>query len=104
MTKNKKWSSSAKVEIVLRVLKGEETLNEICKKYSVAPSQVHAWKRHFLEHAVDVFSKKDKAAQVIAEQEATKRILYEKVGELTVERDFLKKCWSKLRENDDSNS
>lgn len=41
----KKWSSSAKFEIALLALKGETTLNELCKKYEVSPSQVHAWGR-----------------------------------------------------------
>ena len=45
MAKNKKWSAAAKFEIVLQVLKGESTLNEICKRYQVAPSQVHSWKK-----------------------------------------------------------
>lgn len=40
MAKNKKWSSSAKFEIALQAIKNETTLNEICKKYEVSPSQV----------------------------------------------------------------
>jgi transposase len=88
----------------LLAIKNETTLNEIYKKYGVAPSQVHSWKRQLLDQGADLFNKKDKTAEVIAEHEATKRVLYEKVGQLTIERDFLKKCWSKLRESDDSNS
>ena len=49
MSKNKKWSSAAKFEIALEAIKGEITLNELCKKYDVAPSQVHAWKKQLLE-------------------------------------------------------
>ena len=45
MSKNKKWSSAAKFEIALQAIKNETTLNEICKKYEVSPSQVHAWKK-----------------------------------------------------------
>jgi transposase len=47
MAKNKKWSSAAKFSIVVQVLKNETTQNEICKKYDVSPSQVHAWKKQF---------------------------------------------------------
>ena len=96
MSKNKKWSSSAKFEIALQALKNETTLNEICKKYEVSPSQVHAWKKQLLEKGSQVFSKNDKTSKIIAEHEETKRVLYETVGQLTVERDFLKKCWTKL--------
>ncbi len=45
MARRKKWSPSAKFEIALLAIKGETTLNEICTRYEVAPSQVHAWKK-----------------------------------------------------------
>ncbi len=48
MAKNKKWSSSAKFEIALQAIKNETTLNEICKKYEVFPSQVDALKKQLL--------------------------------------------------------
>lgn len=97
MSKNKKWSSAAKFEIALQAIKNETTLNEICKKYEVSPSQVHAWKKQLLEQGEQLFNKNDKMAKILAEHEEAKRVLYETVGQLTVERDFLKKCWSKLR-------
>src|SRR3546814_1489850 len=103
MSKNKKWSSAAKFEIALQAVKNETTLNEICKKYEVSPSQVHAWKKQLLEEVSELFNKKDKAAKLMGEHEETKRVLYETAGQLTVERDFLKKCWSTLRESNDSN-
>lgn len=103
MSKNKKWSSAAKFEIAVQAIKNETTLNEICKKYEVSPSQVHLWKKQLLEQGSQVFNKDNKTAKILATHEETKRVLYETVGQLTVERDFLKKCWSKLRESDDSN-
>ncbi len=101
MSNKKKWSSSAKFEIALMALKGEITLNEICKRYSVAPSQIHAWKKQLLEEGAQVFSKTEKVSVVNAEHERTQRNLYEKIGMLTMERDFLKKCWGKLHEKSD---
>lgn len=98
MSKNRKWSAAVKFEIVMHVIKGESTLNEICKRYQVAPSQVHAWKKQFIEQGAQLFTKGDKAAvAVAADAEDMQRKLYEKIGELTVERDFLKKSWGKLR-------
>ncbi len=99
MAKNKKWSSVAKFEIALQAIKNETTLNEICKKHDVSPSQVHAWKKQLLEQGSQLFDKLNKSVKVATEHEDAQRVLYEKIGELTVERDFLKKSWSKLREN-----
>ena len=100
----KKWSPSAKFEIALLALKGETTLNEICTRYQVAPCQVHAWKKQLLEQGADLFAKGNKAAEtatVNLERKQSK--LYEKIGQLTVERDFLKKSWEKFQGNNDEN-
>lgn len=44
---NKKWSPQAKLEIVLKALKSDMTMNELCQLYQVAPSQVYSLKdRH----------------------------------------------------------
>jgi transposase len=99
MARNKKWSSALKFEIVLLALKGETTLNEICKRYEVAPSQVQTWKKQFLEQGQQLFDNKSdkKAEEAFIDFERKKSQLYEKIGQLTVERDFLKKSCEKLR-------
>ena len=103
MSQKKKWSASKKFEIALLALKGETTLNEICKRYEVAASQVHAWKKQLLEQGADLFSKgENKLAVATAnKREQEQGQLYEKIGQLTVERDFLKKAWNKLHGNND---
>ena len=104
MARRKKWSPSAKFEIALLAIKGETTLNEICTRYEVAPSQVHAWKKQLLEQGAELFARSDKTAEVAtAELERKQSKLYEKIGQLTVERDFLKKSWEKLPGNGDDN-
>ena len=97
MSKKKQWSSEAKFKIALEAIKGEVTLNELCKKYEVAPSQVHSWKKQLIEQGSKLFNKSNKEAKVRATQEAEQQVLYKKIGELTVERDFLKECWRKLQ-------
>ena len=103
MAKRKKWSAAAKFEIVLQVLKADSTLNEVCTRYEVAPSQVHTWKKQFLEQGKAVFEgKADKPinkAQSGHERKESK--LYETIGQLTVERDFLKKSWEKFQGSSD---
>ena len=90
--KKKQWSSSAKFEIALQAIKGEMTLNGICQRYKVAPSLVHKWKKQLLEQGGNLFEKRDKL-----ENEAVNKLkqhqskLYEKIGQLTMERDLLKK-------------
>jgi transposase len=96
MAQRRKWSAAEKFEIALQVIKGEHTLNEICKRYKVAPCQIHNWKKQLLEHGAQVFSKTDKVSTLVADNEQEQRALYEKIGQLTVERDFLKKAWGKL--------
>lgn len=104
MTRKKKWSPSQKFEIALLALKGETTLNEICKRYEVAPSQVHTWKKQLLEQGAQLFAKNDKSTIEAADKlERDKNKLYEKIGQLTVERDFLKKAWGKFQGNNDDN-
>jgi len=102
MARHKKWLPSVKFEIALLAIKGETTLNDICKRYEVAPSQVKAWKKQLLEQGANLFVKGDKATEEAAsklEREQSK--LYEKIGQLTVERDFLKKVWGKFQGNKD---
>jgi len=103
MAKNKKWSAAAKFEIALKAIQGDITLNEICTRYQVAPSQVHAWKKQVLEQGSDIFDKKSAKVKhkTLAEQEGKQKRLYETIGQLTVERDFLKKSWEKFHEKGD---
>jgi len=90
MSKQRKWSAAAKFEIAL---KGETPINDICTRYQVAPSQVHAWKKIFLEQGEEIFKKQPEKAisKKAAELEKKQTKLYETIGELTVERDFLNK-------------
>lgn len=104
MAKHKKWLPSIKFEIALLAIKGEMTLNDICKRYEVAPSQVKAWKKQLIEQGANLFIKSDKAAEEAATKlERDQSKLYERIGQLTVERDFLKKAWIKFQGSNDEN-
>jgi transposase len=80
-------------------VKGETTLHELCKIYNDKPRKVLACKKQLFEHGSALLNKADKAASNKVEQEKLQSTLYEKIGQLTVERDYLKKCWSKLHES-----
>lgn len=101
VNKQKKWSAGVKFEIALHAIKGEMTINEICSRYTVAPSQVHAWRKQLLEQGVGIFSKSNKPNAAGSAEECAQSKLYEKIGQLTMERDFLKKCWGRFQEPND---
>lgn len=104
MSQKKKWSASAKFEVALLAIKNETTLSEICKRYQVAPSLVHAWKKQLLEQGASLFVKHDKAAETATrELEHKQSKLYEKIGQLIVERDFLKEVWNKFQGSSEDN-
>ena len=101
MTKSKKWSAKAKLEIAILALKGELTINDLCQQYQVAPSQVYAWKKQLLKQGAELFEKanKSKKKKEALDHECIQKKLYEKIGQLTMERDFLKKASSTLHLN-----
>lgn len=104
MSRNKKWSASVKFEIAFLAVKGETTLNEICKRYEVSPSQVSVWKKELLERGIQIFSKNDKVSDTkVMKLERKQGKLYEKIGQLIIERDFLKKSYGKLTGDGDEN-
>jgi transposase len=90
MSKNKtKYSSSEKAKIALEAIKGELTIAQISSKYSVHATQISAWKKQLLSYLPDAFSDKNKQEKLAHNQEISE--LYEQIGRLKVENDFLKK-------------
>ncbi|MFH0883985.1 MAG: IS3 family transposase [bacterium] len=81
----RKLTSQFKAMVALAALKGDKTLSELASQYDVHPNQIVTWKKQLLEHAVDVFSG-DTGRAV---QEAELKDLHAKIGQLTMERDFL---------------
>jgi putative transposase len=89
MKTRRQHSAEFKARVALEALKGERTLNEIAADYEVHPVQVQQWKRQALEGIGSVFSsKREKAA---TDQEALTAQLYQQIGQLKVEVDWLKK-------------
>ena len=85
----KTYSTEFKVKVVLEALKGQRTINELCSYYGVHPNQVSQWKKQAVESLPDVFSAR--RVRVSEEDEAFKARLYQQIGQLQVELEWLKK-------------
>ena len=91
MNKRKRYAASFKAKVALEALRGEKTMAELSAKYGVHPTMITGWKKKAAEGMVDVFSSKgDKSGQA---NESEIKDLHAKIGQLTVERDFLSKAF-----------
>jgi len=90
MTKNRrKHSPSFKAKVALEALKGEATIAELASRFEVHPGQIRKWRNSLAEGAAGIFGdepnhKKQDDAALVAQ-------LYQEIGKLKVERDFLEK-------------
>ena len=81
-----------KAQVVLELLREEMTLNELAAKYQISPVVISRWKSEFTSRAGEVFKKgPSNAEKELEEKEEEIADLHRKVGQLTVEVDFLKK-------------
>lgn len=86
------WSPQEKANIVLEILREESTLVEISKKYDIAQPVLSRWKADFVYNMSSVFDKKGEDMDKIKkEHEEEKEILIKKIGELSMDVDYLKK-------------
>lgn len=85
----KNYSSEFKVKVALEAIKGQKTLNEIASHYEVHPNQVTQWKKQALEGLPELFS--HRRLRLEKDDEALKAQLYQQIGQLKVELDWLKK-------------
>mgnify|MGYP005864714945 CR=1 FL=1 len=82
----RKFSSRFKSKVALEALKERSTIQELASKYEVHPNQITTWKKELLEHADSVFEQK--STTITQEEDNAK--LYNKIGKMQVEIDFLK--------------
>jgi transposase len=87
--KRKSHSAAFKAQVALAAIKEDRTANELASKYGVHPTLIHGWKKQLLAGAETVFASGAKVAS--ADAEARQAELYEQIGRLKMELEWLKK-------------
>ena len=83
-------SPQFKTNVVLALLKGEETCSQICSKYAIHPTQARRWREHALAVLAQSFNGRT-VSQQLAEKDKLIEELYKQIGQLKVELDWVKK-------------
>jgi transposase-like protein len=85
----KRHSAEFKAKVALEALKGLKTVNELSSEYGVHPTQISQWKKQLQTGSRELFS--GARAKAAVDQEAQQAQLYEQIGRLKMELDWLKK-------------
>lgn len=89
MPKGKRHSAQFKFKVALEAAKGTRTLSELAGEYGLHPSQISEWKSELLEEGASIFT--TTTARQQKEQEVLQAELYEQIGRLRMEMQWLKK-------------
>jgi putative transposase len=87
--KRRRFSPEFKFRVALEAAKGQRTLSELSSEFSIHPNQVSQWKRQLLESGADVFGQNGAKGQ--RDQPAVEAELYEQIGRLKMELEWVKK-------------
>lgn len=91
--KRRNHSPQFKAKVALAALTGEQTLAQLAQRFDVHPNQITAWKRQLFDGAAGMF---ESGSATAGDSEAKIRELHAKIGELTMERDFLDRGLARL--------
>jgi len=83
----RKFTSGFKAKVAIEAIRERETLAELSKRMDVHPNMISKWKKEFLDRSAELFSTQSPAE----DSEAEKQRLFAKIGQLEMERDWLKK-------------
>ncbi len=91
MANKKTYSTKTKGKVALATIKGDKTLAEISSLYNVSPKRACVWKKQLLEQVNLVFENGGGKQRIELEYESKISDLHRKIGELSIENEYLKK-------------
>lgn len=94
-TQRKRYSAEFKAKVALEAIKGEQTIQELGSRYGLHPNMITNWKRQAIDNLAEIFS--SKAERTRNNDDPEIKELHAKIGQLTVERDFLAKAFGRIR-------
>jgi transposase-like protein len=86
----KQRGAELKAKVAVEAVRERRTVSELATQYGVHPSQIHEWKRRLLSGAVELFAD-GRSQKVAAQQQAQEVELFEQIGRLKMELEWLKK-------------
>ena len=95
--RRKQYTGAFKAKVALETIKGQHTLQEIASGYGVHPNQITKWKKQLLDGAADVFTPGRDRGDGNVVEDAVRAELYQQIGKLQVELDWLQKKSGILR-------
>jgi transposase len=95
-TRRKRYSAEFKAKVALEAIRGGQTISELASRYELHPNMITTWKRQAVDNMAEAFSSKSDERSSKADDAQIKE-LHAKIGQLTVERDFLAKAFGRCR-------
>lgn len=92
-SKRKNFSNQYKAKVALEAIKGQKTISQLAKDYQVHPNVIGNWKKQLLEGAPGIFNNKRGPK---ADDKEDVDLLYQQIGKLQVELDWLKKKYNSI--------
>jgi transposase-like protein len=89
MSSKRQYNGRFKAQVALDAIRSEKTIGEIASHYSIHPSQIHKWKKHVIDELPNMFT--DNGKKIQQDNEKIQSELYEQIGKLKVELDWMKK-------------
>ena len=95
MKSRRRFTAEFKAKVALEAIRGEQTINELAARYELHPNMITTWKRQAIENMASVFSGGAERSSKANDNQI--KDLHAKIGQLTVERDFLAKAFGRCR-------
>ena len=91
----KTYSNEYKFKVAIEAIRGNMTIAQLVSRFQVAESLIHTWHKQLLDQGCGVFDGNGSSKESLAPVDVDK--LHAKIGQLTLERDFLERALSKVR-------